>query len=152
MSRRATRSRWAVLALAASALLLASCGDDDGDGGATETSGGAHSFAINSLDGETIATADDVTAAEAAADPVTGEPSVSVELSPAAVRRLRRATRPPSSGFEVVFDNRTISRPVIDPQANPDGIDASRGVLISGGLTIEQTEEIADFLASSSTQ
>ncbi|HET6830966.1 MAG TPA: protein translocase subunit SecD [Solirubrobacterales bacterium] len=48
--------------------------------------------------------------------------------------------------FAIVLDGDIVSRPVIDYQENPDGIDGRTGAQISGGFTVQQAQDLATFL------
>ncbi len=48
--------------------------------------------------------------------------------------------------FAIVLDQKIVSRPVIDYQENPDGIDGRTGAQISGGFTTQQAQDLATFL------
>jgi SecD/SecF fusion protein len=48
--------------------------------------------------------------------------------------------------FAIVLDNKLISVPYIDPQQNPDGIDASNGSQISGSFTIKSAQRLANLI------
>ena len=45
--------------------------------------------------------------------------------------------------FAIVLDHKIVSRPVIDYQENPDGIDGRTGAQISGGFTTQQAQDLA---------
>jgi SecD/SecF fusion protein len=48
--------------------------------------------------------------------------------------------------FAIALDNKLISVPYIDPQQNPDGIDATNGSEISGGFTIKSAQRLANLI------
>ncbi|MFN8151629.1 MAG: hypothetical protein U0R24_10965 [Solirubrobacterales bacterium] len=50
----------------------------------------------------------------------------------------------------VVVDDEIVSRPIIDPNENPDGIDGSTGAQISGGLTATEAQQLAATLQAGS--
>ena len=50
--------------------------------------------------------------------------------------------------FAIVLDGVIVSRPIIDFNENPDGIDGSDGAQISGGLTITEAQQLAEYLAT----
>jgi SecD/SecF fusion protein len=60
-------------------------------------------------------------------------------------QRGQESLGPPYS-FAIVLDQKIVSRPVIDYQENPDGIDGRTGAQISGGFTIQQAQDLATFL------
>ncbi len=51
-----------------------------------------------------------------------------------------------SGNFAIVLDNAVVSRPIINFQENPDGIDGRTGAQISGGFDIGGAQELAEFL------
>ncbi|MDX6652576.1 MAG: SecD/SecF fusion protein [Solirubrobacterales bacterium] len=96
-------------------------------------------------------------------DPTTNQPNVSFDFSGEGRRKFHDVTRviaqrglenhvpgnPPdqdSGHFAVVLDNKIVSRPIINFQENPDGIDGRTGAQISGSFTIQQAQDLADFL------
>ncbi|MGI8727781.1 MAG: protein translocase subunit SecD [Solirubrobacterales bacterium] len=48
--------------------------------------------------------------------------------------------------FAIVLDDEIVSRPVIDFQENPLGIDGRTGAQISGGFDIQEAQDLAEFL------
>jgi SecD/SecF fusion protein len=48
--------------------------------------------------------------------------------------------------FAIVLDNALVSRPYIDFNQNPDGIDGRTGAQISGSFTIQSAQDLANFL------
>ena len=48
--------------------------------------------------------------------------------------------------FAISLDNELVSRPFINFQENPDGIDGRTGAQISGGFTIQTAQDLANFL------
>jgi SecD/SecF fusion protein len=48
--------------------------------------------------------------------------------------------------FAIALDNELVSRPYIDFNQNPDGIDGRTGAQISGGFTIQTAQDLANFL------
>jgi SecD/SecF fusion protein len=60
-------------------------------------------------------------------------------------QRGQESLGPPYS-FAIVLDQKIVSRPVIDYQENPDGIDGRTGAQISGGFTTQQAQDLATFL------
>jgi preprotein translocase subunit SecD len=94
-----------------------------------------------------------------------GEAIVTLDFTPSGARAWKRVTRriarrgqesvlpgyDPRDVFQhfaVVLDDRLLSVPYIDFQANPDGIDATNGSQISGGFTPQSAENLAAALAS----
>jgi SecD/SecF fusion protein len=51
-----------------------------------------------------------------------------------------------SGHFAIVLDNQVKSRPIINYQENPDGIDGRTGAQISGSFTIGEAQDLAQFL------
>jgi SecD/SecF fusion protein len=60
-------------------------------------------------------------------------------------QRGQESLGPPYS-FAIVLDQKIVSRPVIDYQENPDGIDGRTGAQISGGFTVQEAQDLATFL------
>jgi SecD/SecF fusion protein len=92
-----------------------------------------------------------------------GEPIVTFDFTPKGREAFHSVTRriaqrglgqqipgqPPQSAFQhfaIVLDNELVSRPYIDFNQNPDGIDGRTGAQISGGFTIESAQDLANFL------
>jgi SecD/SecF fusion protein len=57
-----------------------------------------------------------------------------------------QASLGPPYSFAIVLDGKIVSRPVIDYQENPQGIDGRTGAQISGGFTVQQAQDLATFL------
>ena len=51
-----------------------------------------------------------------------------------------------SGNFAIVLDGVVVSRPIINFQENPDGIDGRTGAQISGGFDVGGAQELAEFL------
>ena len=51
-----------------------------------------------------------------------------------------------SGNFAIVLDNQVVSRPIINFVENPDGIDGRTGAQISGGFSIGEAQDLAEFL------
>ena len=51
-----------------------------------------------------------------------------------------------SGRFAIVLDNQVVSRPIINFQENPDGIDGRTGAQISGSFDIGEAQELAEYL------
>ncbi|HEY4098410.1 MAG TPA: hypothetical protein VGM33_22990 [Baekduia sp.] len=98
-------------------------------------------------------------------DQATGAPTVTLQLTAHGQRTLHATTRriarrgaaqlrPGIDGtsaaqhFAIVLDGRLLAVPYVDPRQNPDGIDARRGVEISGGLTADHARTVAALLKS----
>lgn len=48
--------------------------------------------------------------------------------------------------FAIVLDGEIVSRPIIDFNENPDGIDGRTGAQISGSFTVQEAQDLAEFL------
>ncbi len=48
--------------------------------------------------------------------------------------------------FAIILDGEIVSRPIIDYEENPDGIDGRTGAQISGGFTVQEAQDLATFL------
>ena len=103
----------------------------------------------------------DITDPEQGTDPATGAPSVTfgfTDEGAAAFQDLTRdiAQRGLEAGggdpysFAIVVDDDIASRPIVDPVQNPDGIDGSSGAQISGGLTVDEAQQLAATLQAGS--
>jgi SecD/SecF fusion protein len=92
-----------------------------------------------------------------------GEPLVSMKFTDKGRKAFAKTTReiaqrgvaaqvpgtPASSAFQhfaVVLDNEIKTRPFIDFNQNPDGIDGRTGAQISGSFTIQSAQDLAKFL------
>lgn len=53
---------------------------------------------------------------------------------------------PISGNFAIVLDGQVVSRPIINFFENPDGIDGRTGAQISGGFTVDEAQNLAEFL------
>jgi len=51
-----------------------------------------------------------------------------------------------SGNFAIVLDGAVVSKPIINFVENPTGIDGRQGAQISGGFTIQQAQDLAEFL------
>jgi SecD/SecF fusion protein len=101
-------------------------------------------------------------------DPNTNQPNVSFEFSDDGRKSFEEVTRriaergleqaPPgtagnasaasglSDHFAVVLDDEVVSRPIINFVENPAGIDGRTGAQISGSFTIQEAQDLAEFL------
>jgi SecD/SecF fusion protein len=96
-------------------------------------------------------------------DPTTNQPNVTFDFTDNGRRIFQDVTRriaqrglaqhipgnPPdvdSDHFAIVLDNEVVSRPIINFQENPDGIDGRNGAQISGGFQITEAQDLAQFL------
>jgi SecD/SecF fusion protein len=92
-----------------------------------------------------------------------GQPIVTMDFTGKGRKQFQKVTReiaqrgqqsqtpgqPAQSAFQhfaVVLDNKIVSRPYIDFNQNPDGIDGRTGAQISGGFTITGAQDLANFL------
>jgi SecD/SecF fusion protein len=113
-------------------------------------------------DGAALGNAD-VADARAARDPVTQDPAVVFDFTPAGQRTFSELTRAiarrgadrqrpgedsirAAQHFAIVLDDRLVSVPFIDFQDAPDGIDGRIGAQIQGGLSEQRAEQIAIML------
>ena len=62
-----------------------------------------------------------------------------------AQRGIEAGTGQPYS-FAIVLDGAIVSRPIIDFNENPDGIDGRNGAQISGSFTVTEAQDLAEFL------
>jgi hypothetical protein len=122
--------------------------------------GGSGLFFV--LEGEPRVTEADV--ASASSEEVVGEEGIVLELTPEGRRRFEALTRtvirsarvrarggdrsgpPPAAEIAVVVDGVLLSKPAIDPAANPKGLDARAGLQIAGGLSADDADELAERL------
>jgi len=51
-----------------------------------------------------------------------------------------------SGHFAIVLDQAVVSRPIVDFSENPDGIDGRQGAQISGNFTVQEAQDLAEFL------
>jgi SecD/SecF fusion protein len=100
---------------------------------------------------------DDIRNPEQNFDPVTNQPNVTFDFTDNGRRIFQEVTRaiaergllnfpPQPESFAIVLDDEIVSRPVIDPEENPDGIDGRTGAQISGGFDITEAQDLAEFL------
>jgi preprotein translocase subunit SecD len=95
----------------------------------------------------------DVASATQDVDPVTNQPVVALTLTGDGRGRLAALTRGVArrgkqtgtrQHFAIVVDDKVVSRPFVDPRTSPNGIDATNGIQIQGGLTVTQAQDLAD--------
>jgi SecD/SecF fusion protein len=96
-------------------------------------------------------------------DPTTNQPIVTMKFTGEGRKKFQSVTRriaqrglenavpgvpavQNSQHFAIVLDDRIVSRPYINYQENPDGIDGRTGAQISGGFTITEAQDLSDFL------
>jgi SecD/SecF fusion protein len=78
-------------------------------------------------------------------DPITGEPAVSFEFSEAgrsAFQALTRRVARRSGHFAIALDGTIVSRPRLDFESSPGGMDGRNGALISGDFTLREVERL----------
>ena len=113
-------------------------------------------------------TGDEIRNPEQQTDPTTGELAVTFDFTDegqdafqevtrriaqrgAAKPEAIQATTPEqaaaiSDSFAVVLDGEIVSRPIINFRENPDGISGSTGAQISGNFTLQEAQDLAEFL------
>ncbi len=96
-------------------------------------------------------------------DPTTREPIVTFKFTDKGRENFQKVTRrlaergqtrqipgqPVDSSFQtfaIVLDREVVSRPTINYQENPDGIDGRTGAQISGGFKLQEAQDLADVL------
>jgi len=91
----------------------------------------------------------DLVGAKQGFDPEVQEPSIGLAFTDEGGPKFEDLTRRVAhrgGSFAVVVDGVVLSKPVIDATTDPDGIDADNGVLISGGMTVDEARSLAAFL------
>ena len=63
-----------------------------------------------------------------------------------AIRGLEQGTAPNFFSFGILLDGEIVSRPVIDYEENPEGIDGRSGAQISGIGDLQDAQDLAEFL------
>jgi SecD/SecF fusion protein len=99
---------------------------------------------------------DDIKDPQQEFDPTTNQPNVTFQFTGdgrekfhdvtrrIAERGLNNALLGRGPGhFAIVLDDEVVSRPIIDPEENPDGIDGRTGAQISGSFTIQEAQDLA---------
>ncbi len=100
---------------------------------------------------------DDLRNPEQNFDPQTNEPNVTFDFTDEGQKKFQEVTKgiaerglenfpPQPESFAIVLDDEMVSRPVIDPNENPEGIDGRTGAQISGGFDITEAQDLANFL------
>ncbi len=109
---------------------------------------------------------DEIRSPAQATDPATNQPNVTFEFTDQGREAFQEITRriaqegqaraigpvdaTTASGlsgrFAIVLDNQVVSRPIINFQENPDGIDGRTGAQISGSFDIGEAQELAEYL------
>jgi SecD/SecF fusion protein len=102
-------------------------------------------------------------------DPQTNEPNVTFSFTGSGRAKFHDVTRriaqrgaanalpgenpaAASDHFAIVLDNEVVSRPIINYQENPDGIDGRTGAQISGGFNVDSAQKLAEFLKRGALQ
>ena len=111
-------------------------------------------------------TGDDIRNPEQQFDPTTNQPNVTFDFTDEGREAFQEVTRrialrgaeragsgvsaeqasEASDSFAVVLDGEIVSRPIINFVENPDGIDGRTGAQISGNFTIQEAQDLAEFL------
>ena len=109
---------------------------------------------------------DDIRNPEQQFDPTTNQPNVTFDFTDEGREAFHEVTRriaqrgaeqagfgvsaeqasELSDSFAVVLDGEIVSRPIINFVENPDGIDGRTGAQISGNFTIQEAQDLAEFL------
>ncbi len=109
---------------------------------------------------------DDIKDPEQSTDPTTNAPNVTFNFTDDGEAAFQEVTKriaergfrnappglPPgeapnfSDHFAVVLDGEIVSRPIIDFEQNPAGIDGRTGAQIEGGFSIGEAQDLAEFL------
>jgi SecD/SecF fusion protein len=109
---------------------------------------------------------DDIRDPNQQTDPATNQPNVTFEFTDKGREAFQEITRriaqdgqaraigpvdantasALSGKFAIVLDNQVVTRPIINFQENPDGIDGRTGAQISGSFDIEEAQELAEYL------
>ena len=102
-------------------------------------------------------TGDDIKDPEQNFDPQSNQPNVTFNFTDKGRKAFQEITRDISirgveSGtgqpyaFAIVLDGEIVSRPIIDFEELPDGIDGRNGAQISGSFTVQEAQDLAEFL------
>jgi hypothetical protein len=88
--------------------------------------------------------------------PATGEPAIGFGFTEAGERDFEELTERivdralefgwQTGHFALVVGDEVISRPTVDVEQSPNGLDASNGATVAGGLTQARAEEIVELL------
>jgi preprotein translocase subunit SecD len=100
------------------------------------------------IGGEPAMTGADIESAEQTFDQENA-PAVAFEFTDEGATKfedLTRAVAQSGGSFAIVVDDEVLTRPIVDPAANPDGIDGEDGAQIAGAFTIDEARELAAFL------
>ncbi len=112
-------------------------------------------------------TGEDIADPELGTDPVTNQPNIAFQFTPAGEAKFEAltaevarqgtkargpgepcSTSPPAGQFAIVLDEEVLSRPIIDCDSSPNGIDGSNGAQITGIGTVEETQAVAESLGA----
>ena len=111
-------------------------------------------------------TGDDIRNPEQQTDSITNQPNVTFDFTDEGREAFHEVTRriaqrgaekagfgvsaeqasEISDSFAVVLDGEIVSRPIINFVENPDGIDGRTGAQISGNFSIQEAQDLAEFL------
>ena len=85
-----------------------------------------------------------------------GQPNVTFEFTDAGRKAFQAITQAIAQrgqenlsqpyAFAIVLDGKIVSRPIIDYNQNPTGIDGRTGAQISGSFTLQEAQDLAQFL------
>jgi SecD/SecF fusion protein len=102
---------------------------------------------------------DDITDPRQEFDPTTNQPNVTFNFTGDGREKFHETTRRIAERglnnaligrgpghFAIVLDGEVVSRPIIDPEENPDGIDGRTGAQISGSFDIQEAQDLATNL------
>ncbi len=99
---------------------------------------------------------EDITNPEQNTDPQSGQPNVTFDFTDEGRKAFQLITRRIADrgaaelsrpySFAIVLDGDIVSRPIIDYNDNPTGIDGRTGAQISGSFTLQQAQDLAEFL------
>ena len=98
---------------------------------------------------EPALTGADITGAKQGFDPETEGPSIGLgftEEGATKFEELTGAVAERGGSFAIVVDGEVLARPVVDAASSPGGLDADEGVLIAGGLGVDEARTLAAFL------
>jgi SecD/SecF fusion protein len=125
------------------------------EGGQDEDTGAAERWLV--LRDRPELSGDDIRNPEQNFDPTTNQPNVTFDFSDEGRRAFQEVTAriaqrgldsfpPEPNSFAIVLDDEIVSRPIIDPDENPNGIDGRTGAQISGGFDIQEAQDLAESL------
>jgi SecD/SecF fusion protein len=135
--------------------------DDDPATEVDESETGPHEYFV--LRDRPDLSGEDITDPQQSNDPQTDQPVVTFNFTDEGRPKFEQVTReiaeaglskktPGTPGaavadsFAIVLDNEVVTRPIIDPDENPSGIDGSQGAQITGNFTLTEAQDLAEFL------